>query len=103
MGELVRVAHDAHGLDPAVDDVHREDVPDPERALVPGRGPDAADTVGELSAHDRGEALRVGGTGLQERLYLLDRAPLGLAVLLRARTAQHAAGLAVDPHQLRLE
>src|SRR5215211_8476139 len=29
MAELVRVAHDAHGLDPAVDDVHREHAPDP--------------------------------------------------------------------------
>ena len=34
MAELVRVAHDAHGLDPAADDVHREHAPDPELAAL---------------------------------------------------------------------
>src|SRR5512133_4174282 len=103
MGELVRVADDAHGLDPAVDDVHGEDVPDAKWAVVvPALGPNASSAVGELLAHERREALRVAA-GLQERLCLLDRAPLGLAILLGAPTAQHATGLAIDPHELRLE
>src|SRR5215208_1408539 len=103
MPELAGVPDDAHGLDAALDDIHGEDVPDPELGLALGNHRGGSASAGELAPHDRGELVGVDVTSLQERQRLLDRAPLGLPKLLLARASQQAAGLAVDPHQPALK
>jgi hypothetical protein len=58
MAELVRVAHDAHGLDPAADDIHREHAPDPGLSLLLRRGPGRAVAGGVSGAiHEGGELI----------------------------------------------
>jgi hypothetical protein len=65
MAEPVRVAHDAHGLDPAFDDIHREYAPDPDLSLLLGNGPSRSAAGGVSGAlHKRGELLRVDVTRL---------------------------------------
>jgi hypothetical protein len=60
MAELVRVSHDAHGLDPAFDDIHRENAPDPDLGLLLGCGPSRSGAGGVAGVlHERGELLRV--------------------------------------------
>ena len=104
MAELVRIAHDAHGLDPALDDIHREHAPDPDLSLLLGNGPSRSAAGGVSGAlHARGELLRVDVIGLQERQRLLGREPLGLPKLPLGRASQQAAGLAVDPPPPALE
>ena len=104
MAELVRVAHDAHGLDPALDDIHREHAPDADLGLRLGNGPSRWVAGGLPRAlHERGELLGVDVTGGQERQRPLGREPLRLAKLAFSRAAHHAAGLAVDPHPPALE
>jgi Sigma-70 region 2 len=75
----VRVEHDAHGLDPALDDIHREHAPDPDISPLRGHGPSRVAT-GRVSGvlREGGELLCVGLARPQERQSLLDRKPLGL-------------------------
>jgi hypothetical protein len=78
MAELVRIAHDAHGLDPALDDIHREHAQDPDLSLLLRNGPNRSAAGGVSGAlHERGELLRVEVARLQERQRLLGREPLG--------------------------
>src|SRR4051812_10761480 len=102
MAELVRVADDAHGLDPALDDVDREHAPDAELSVLL---PDSRLAAGGVSSvlRERGELLRAGVAGLQERQPLFDRESLGLPKWRLGRASHQAAGLAVDPHEPGLE
>jgi hypothetical protein len=79
VAQLVRIPHDAHGLDPAFDDVHCEDVSHPGLDLVLSIEPGGAVSAGAVQGtdHQRGELLRVKVTRLQERQRLLGREPLG--------------------------
>src|SRR3954451_16677446 len=81
MAELVGVAHDAHGLDAAVDDIHGEHAPDLEHPRLIGRGSTrpAGGVAGLL--HERGELLRVDVAALQEGQRLLG----GAVVVARGR------------------
>jgi hypothetical protein len=104
MAELVRVAHDAHGLDAAFDDIHREHAPDPELSLLLGHGPSRSVAGGVSDAlHVRGELLGVDVAGLQEPQRLVGREPLGFPKLRLGRASHQAAGLAVDPYEPGLE
>jgi hypothetical protein len=64
VAELVRVAHDAHGLDPALHDIHREYAPDADIRLLLGHGASRL-AAGNLSGapHERGELSRAEVTG----------------------------------------
>src|SRR5919197_1317401 len=98
MAELVRVAHDAHGLDPAVDDIHSEHAPDLDLSLRLGNGPSRSVAGLSGAVYERGELLRVDVVRFQERQRLLGREPLSLPTLALGRASQEAAGLTVDPH-----
>src|SRR3954451_6377581 len=103
MGELVRVAHDAHGLDPAVDDVHREDAPDVDGRLRVGTRLDRPAAGVAAAPHELGGLGGLHVAGAQARQRPLGRAPLGPPERPLGRSSQHAARLAVDPHPARLE
>jgi hypothetical protein len=97
MAELVRAAHDAHGLDPALGDIHGEHAPHPDLSPVLGGGPSASGV--SIGQRERGELLRVDVIGLQERQPLIGREPFGLPIPLLVSASQQPGGLAVDPHR----
>ena len=98
MTELVRVAHDAHGLDAAFDDIHREHAPDPDLSLLLRNRPSRSRAAGVSGVlHERVELLRIDVAGLQERQRLLGRESLGLPERPLGWASHQAAGLAVDP------
>src|SRR3954452_20659064 len=113
MAELVRVAHDAHGLDPAVDDIHREDAAYVDGGLLVASvvtrstaGVSAAlHKLRELLGLDRaGRPQSQPPLGLQplsrtpRRRRLLAREPLARPGRPVGGASQGASGLAVDPH-----
>jgi hypothetical protein len=76
MAELVRIAHDAHGLDPAFDDIYREHAPHLELGILLGSGRDGVAAGGfSRLLYEGGEPLRVdiGGPEECERLLTLTR------------------------------
>src|SRR5689334_8188282 len=103
MAELVRVAHDAHGLDAAIDDVDREHAPDME-LLWPLRRRLRRSAGGVAGLLDEGgELLGVDIATPQERQRLLGGLALGLAGPALGRAPHEAARLAVDPDPAALE
>src|SRR3954449_10841565 len=98
MAELVRVAHDAHGLDPAVDDIHREDAPDVDGGLLVASVVTRSTAGVSAALHKLGELLGLHSAGRPQRQRLLGLEPLARPEWPLGRTSQHAAGLAVDPH-----
>lgn len=92
MAELVRIAHDAYSLDPALDDIHREHAQHPDLGLSLANSPSRAAGSVSGALHERGELLCVDIARPQKRQRRVDLEPLGLPKLPLGRARSRRPG-----------